>query len=241
MANAIKRISVARGYDVTQYTLQCFGGAGGQHACLVADALGMHDARVHPSAGRRAVGLRHGPGRPDRDARASVERRSMRARLGGGRLAGELAAAARDELAAQGRRRGAIELRSAHAPALPGTDTALIVALPFRRPPARRAFEPAYRQRFAFLMPGRRWWRRRSVEAVGAGEPDATHGAGLPPAPPRRAAGATRPCACRATGGWRDAASTREDAPGGDAVIDPPGHRRRAQRHHRGRARLAGA
>ena len=41
MANAIKKISVARGYDVTRYTLQCFGGAGGQHACLVADALGM--------------------------------------------------------------------------------------------------------------------------------------------------------------------------------------------------------
>jgi 5-oxoprolinase (ATP-hydrolysing) len=45
MANAIKRISVARGYDVTSYTLQCFGGAGGQHACLVADALGMQRDR----------------------------------------------------------------------------------------------------------------------------------------------------------------------------------------------------
>ncbi len=51
MANAIKRISVARGYDVTQYTLQCFGGAGGQHACLVADALGMSRVFVHPLAG----------------------------------------------------------------------------------------------------------------------------------------------------------------------------------------------
>ncbi|HVK31612.1 MAG TPA: hydantoinase/oxoprolinase family protein, partial [Burkholderiaceae bacterium] len=51
MANAIKRISVARGYDVTQYTLQCFGGAGGQHACLVADALGMGRVFVHPLAG----------------------------------------------------------------------------------------------------------------------------------------------------------------------------------------------
>ncbi len=51
MANAIKRISVARGYDVTQYTLQCFGGAGGQHACGVADALGMTRVFVHPLAG----------------------------------------------------------------------------------------------------------------------------------------------------------------------------------------------
>ena len=51
MANAIKKISVARGYDVTRYTLQCFGGAGGQHACLVADALGMKQVFVHPMAG----------------------------------------------------------------------------------------------------------------------------------------------------------------------------------------------
>ena len=51
MANAIKKISVQRGYDVTQYTLQCFGGAGGQHACLVADALGIQRIFIHPFAG----------------------------------------------------------------------------------------------------------------------------------------------------------------------------------------------
>ena len=51
MANAIKKISVQRGHDVTRYTLQCFGGAGGQHACLVADALGMTRVLVHPYAG----------------------------------------------------------------------------------------------------------------------------------------------------------------------------------------------
>ena len=51
MANAIKKISVQRGYDVTRYTLQCFGGAGGQHACLVADALGMEQIFIHPFAG----------------------------------------------------------------------------------------------------------------------------------------------------------------------------------------------
>ncbi|WGZ95189.1 MAG: hydantoinase B/oxoprolinase family protein [Candidatus Thiothrix putei] len=51
MANAIKKISVQRGYDVTQYTLNCFGGAGGQHACLVADALGMQRIFIHPFAG----------------------------------------------------------------------------------------------------------------------------------------------------------------------------------------------
>ena len=48
MAEAIKKISVARGYDVTRYALNCFGGAGGQHACLVADALAMTTVLIHP-------------------------------------------------------------------------------------------------------------------------------------------------------------------------------------------------
>ena len=51
MANAIKKISVQRGYDVTKYTMNCFGGAGGQHACLVADTLGMESIYIHPFAG----------------------------------------------------------------------------------------------------------------------------------------------------------------------------------------------
>ncbi|MDB5736988.1 MAG: N-methylhydantoinase, partial [Sphingomonas bacterium] len=51
MAHAIKRISVARGHDVTRYTLACFGGAGGQHACLVADALRMERVMIHPHGG----------------------------------------------------------------------------------------------------------------------------------------------------------------------------------------------
>src|SRR5262245_506371 len=50
MAEAIKQISIQRGYDVTRYTLVCFGGAGGQHACLVADALGMTRVMIHPFA-----------------------------------------------------------------------------------------------------------------------------------------------------------------------------------------------
>ena len=51
MANAIKKISVQRGYDITQYVLATFGGAGGQHACAVADALGMTEVLIHPLAG----------------------------------------------------------------------------------------------------------------------------------------------------------------------------------------------
>ena len=51
MSNAIKKISVQRGYDVTRYTMNCFGGAGGQHACLVADVLGIETVFIHPFAG----------------------------------------------------------------------------------------------------------------------------------------------------------------------------------------------
>ena len=51
MANAIKKISVARGYDVTRYALACFGGAGGQHACAIADRLGMETVHIHPLSG----------------------------------------------------------------------------------------------------------------------------------------------------------------------------------------------
>ncbi len=58
MANAIKKISVQRGHDVSEYTLACFGGAGGQHACLVADRLGITRVHVHPHAGvLSAVGI----------------------------------------------------------------------------------------------------------------------------------------------------------------------------------------
>jgi 5-oxoprolinase (ATP-hydrolysing) len=62
MANAIKKISVQRGYDVTDYVLNCFGGAGGQHACKVADALGMKRVLIHPLSGvlsAYGMGLAH--------------------------------------------------------------------------------------------------------------------------------------------------------------------------------------
>ena len=68
MANAIKQVSIQKGHDVTRHALQCFGGAGGQHACLVADELGMETVFIHPFAGVLSR-LWHGPGRPDRDPR----------------------------------------------------------------------------------------------------------------------------------------------------------------------------
>jgi 5-oxoprolinase (ATP-hydrolysing) len=170
MANAIKRISVARGYDVTQYTLQCFGGAGGQHACLVADALGMSRVFVHPLAGVLSA---YGMGLADQIAmrEASIELPLDHAGLSAAeqRLA-QLGDAARDEVASQGVARDAIQLRRHVHVRYQGTDTALVV--PFGEQRAiKHAFEASYKQRFAFLMPDRLMVIEAvSVEAVGAGE-----------------------------------------------------------------------
>ena len=97
MANAIKHISVQRGYDVTEYTLCCFGGAGGQHACLVADALGMTRVFIHPLAGVLSA---YGMGLADVRA---LRQRAIEAQLSDDALAaaepvfGELARAAQGD------------------------------------------------------------------------------------------------------------------------------------------------
>jgi 5-oxoprolinase (ATP-hydrolysing) len=170
MANAIKRVSVARGYDVTQYTLQCFGGAGGQHACGVADALGMPRIFVHPLAGVLSA---YGMGLADQIAmrEASLEQALDAAGLAAAQARlDELGAAARAEVVSQGVAPSGVELRRHVHVRYAGTDTALL--LPWDGLDAiRAAFETAYRQRFAFLMPGRGLVIEAvSVEAVGAGE-----------------------------------------------------------------------
>ena len=185
MANAIKKISVARGYDVTRYTLQCFGGAGGQHACLVADALGMTRVFVHPLAGVLSA---YGMGLADQnvireqavecsltaDALVSIER-----------MLDQLAHTASAELERQQADTGAAVVHRRVHVRYEGSDSALIVPWPSARTPgagpsslsslppdgaslawggaAQRealnaitsSFEDAYRQRFAFLMQGK--------------------------------------------------------------------------------------
>jgi 5-oxoprolinase (ATP-hydrolysing) len=154
MASAIKHISVARGHDVTAYTLCCFGGAAGQHACLVADALGMERVFIHPLAGVLSA---YGMGLADL---AAMREQSVELPLAEEhRCAVEeaiekLAIAARDELLAQGVTADAIKvLRRVHV-RYEGTDTALVV--PLGSVAGMQAdFESAYRQRFSFLMPAR--------------------------------------------------------------------------------------
>ena len=154
MANAIKQISVQRGYDITRYTLNCFGGAGGQHACMVADALGMTRVFLHPFAGVLSA---YGMGLAD--VRAMRERTieqpmddDLLPTLGA--AIDELARAARDEVGGQGIADSDITvLRKVHLRYV-GTDTPLIV--PFGPLDEMTAtFEELHRQRFGFAAPDR--------------------------------------------------------------------------------------
>jgi 5-oxoprolinase (ATP-hydrolysing) len=172
MANAIKRISVQRGYDVTEYTLACFGGAGGQHACRVADELGIRQIYVHPLAGVLSA---FGMGQADITC---LRQRAFERVLAGEvledmqRELDELARAACLEVEAQGvTPERMLVLQRVHLK-YAGTDTALVVDLAqtgsAAEPALRRAFEAAYEQRFSFLMAGRSIViEALSVEAVG--------------------------------------------------------------------------
>jgi 5-oxoprolinase (ATP-hydrolysing) len=172
MANAIKKISVARGYDVTRYTLQCFGGAGGQHACRVADALNMNTVFVHPLAGVLSA---YGMGLADQSVmrEAAVEQPLSEAALPqvGSRLQ-QLADEAQAELRRQGANAGEVRVVKRVHVRYEGTDSALVV--PFAEGSVAaitQGFEAAYRQRFAFLMEGRRLVVEAvSVEAIAAGD-----------------------------------------------------------------------
>lgn len=183
MANAIKKISVARGYDVTRYTLQCFGGAGGQHACRVADALGMDRVFAHPLAGVLSA---YGMGLADQSVmrEAAVELPLADALPTVAQRLDALAAEAEGELRRQGVSGGEIRTHRRVHVRYEGTDSALVV--PFGSVvEVQSAFEAAYRQRFAFLMKERALVVEAvSVEAVGAGDaPAETLQATLAPAP----------------------------------------------------------
>ena len=158
MANAVKRISVMRGHDVTGYTLQCFGGAGGQHAALVADALGMERVFIHPLAGVLSA---YGMGLADQIAmrEAALERELNREGLQAAvELAGRLLNEAAAELRAQGLA-GATLVRAARVHVkYQGTDTALSCMLPLDTASdgavhsLREDFERSYRRRFEFVV-----------------------------------------------------------------------------------------
>ena len=219
MANAIKKISVQRGYDVTRYTLVTFGGAGGQHACGVADALGMPTVLAHPLAGVLSA---YGMGLAEQSA---IREHSVEAPLDdsglaeASRILAGLVDAARAELVQQGESPEAIRLMRRALLRYLGTDTAIEV--PFDGIDAMRAdFERIYRQRFSFLMSDRPLVIDSVVaEAMGpSGE-----GARLDAGPPR--SGELAPMAVvplYAADQWHDAPLyRREDIDAGESIEGP--------------------
>jgi 5-oxoprolinase (ATP-hydrolysing) len=228
MANAIKKISVARGYDVTRYTLQCFGGAGGQHACLVADALGMQRVLVHPLAGVLSA---YGMGLADQ---SMIREQAVECVLDPDAIAPvqaqlrALAAAAQAELARQQPGAAAVRVYGRVHLRYAGSDSALQVAFPPDPDLSagqlvvhlRTGFEAAYRQRFAFLMEGKGLIVEAvSVEAVIAGDS---------PAEPRHPLHGPREVPRReivrmfSGGTWHAAALVvREDLRCGDVLAGP--------------------
>src|SRR5688572_6913120 len=174
MANAIKKISVQRGHDVTEYTLVCFGGAAGQHACLVADALGMQTVYIHPLAGVLSA---YGIGLADVTA---MKQHAVEAELSDATLARlsspfeSLESAAKDVLRAQGIADEKIRIERKLAIKYAGTDSTLQLSLHDKAAQLSAAvaarFYEEYRLRYGFLMAGRALVIESiTVEASGAG------------------------------------------------------------------------
>jgi 5-oxoprolinase (ATP-hydrolysing) len=151
MANAIKKISVQRGYDVTRYLLNSFGGAGGQHACLVADALGMEAILIHPLSGLLSaygIGLATVSASRQQGLVKPLDEESRDALVG---LIAELDAAVRDDLTGQGI--GAMTTWTKLHLRYAGTDTALDVPYCGDMVQARSLFETAHKAQFGFISP----------------------------------------------------------------------------------------
>ncbi|MGI5400364.1 hydantoinase B/oxoprolinase family protein [Streptomyces sp. CA-135486] len=170
MANAVKKISVQRGHDVTRYALTSFGGAGGQHACAVADALGVNTVLVPPLAGvlsAYGIGLADATAMREQSVEAELDERAV-TRVH--KLCDELAARTRAELRADNIPDDAI---STHARVLlryAGTDASLPVQLDTVTA-MKEEFETTHRARYAFTMDKPLVIEAVSVEAVGtAGE-----------------------------------------------------------------------
>ena len=220
MANAIKFISVQRGHDVSDYTLVTFGGAGGQHACLVADALGMTKVFAHPFAGVLSA---YGMGLADQTAMreqaleltvsASVMS-TLEAKL---RL---LADEARHDLLEQGVEPTRIQVVERVHLRYDGTDSAITVQFGTMDKMVEQ-FETAYKKRYSFLMADKALIAEAiSVEAIGVSADSAAAKEELPPRE-----GALQPAEIVrmfSGGQWHDTSLyRRDDMRPGDVVAGP--------------------
>ncbi|MFE9308399.1 hydantoinase B/oxoprolinase family protein [Streptomyces sp. NPDC088353] len=221
IANAVKRISVQKGHDVTRYALTTFGGAGGQHACMVADSLGIRTVLVPPMAGvlsALGIGLADTTAMREQSVEAPLEPAAMPGVL---RTADDLEGAARAELRAEDVPEERVRVTRRAQLRYDGTDTTLTVEL--TEPAAmRRAFEERHRATYSFTLDRPIVVEALSVEATGITEPPDL--SALSPYDPARAGRSSAPETVRLhTGGaWRDVPlHRREDLPPGEAVTGP--------------------
>ncbi|MGV9628399.1 hydantoinase B/oxoprolinase family protein [Streptomyces sp. NPDC003487] len=217
IANAVKRISVQKGHDVTRYTLTTFGGAGGQHACMVADSLGIRTVLVPPMAGvlsALGIGLADTTAMREQSVEAPLEPSAL---PGVHRTADELEAAARAELLAEDVPEDRIRVSRRAQLRYDGTDTTLTVEL--TEPDAmRQAFEERHRATYSFTLDRPIVVEALSVEATGLTEPPDL--SALAPYEGRPAApGSAR---LHTGGAWRDVPlHRRETLPPGRTVTGP--------------------
>ncbi|WP_037670919.1 hydantoinase B/oxoprolinase family protein [Streptomyces griseus] len=217
IANAVKRISVQKGHDVTRYALTTFGGAGGQHACMVADSLGIRTVLVPPMAGvlsALGIGLADTTAMREQSVEAPLEPATMPAVL---KTADDLEAAARAELLAEDVPGGSVHVTRRAQLRYDGTDTTLTVELT-EPDPMRHAFEERHRATYSFTLDRPIVVEALSVEATGiTPTPD------LSALAPYEGHFATPGTVHLHTGGaWRDVPlHRREELPPGETVTGP--------------------
>ncbi|MGW1161837.1 hydantoinase B/oxoprolinase family protein [Streptomyces sp. NPDC002519] len=217
VANVVKRISVQKGHDVTRYALTTFGGAGGQHACRVADSLGIRTVLVPPMAGvlsALGIGLADTTAMREQSVETPLEPASMpRVR----ETADDLVAAARAELLAEDVPGDRIRVVRRAQLRYDGTDTTLTVELT-EPDTMRRAFEDRHRATYSFTLDRPIVVEALSVEATGITQPPDL--SALAPYEGRSAAPET--VRLHTGGAWRDVPlHRRELLPPGDTVTGP--------------------
>ncbi|WP_415948441.1 hydantoinase B/oxoprolinase family protein [Streptomyces sp. KLOTTS4A1] len=215
IAGAVKRISVQQGHDVTRYALTTFGGAGGQHACAVADSLGIRTVLVPPLAGvlsALGIGLADTTAMREQSLEAPLDEAAMKRVR---ETAGQLEQAARGELHAEGVPEDRVRVTRRAQLRYDGTDTALTVPLA-EAAAMREEFERRHRATYSFTLERPLVVEALSVEATGL--TDAPGLAGLAPT----GEGEPRQVRLHTAGDWREVPlHRREELGGGRRVAGP--------------------
>ncbi|MEV4450531.1 hydantoinase B/oxoprolinase family protein [Streptomyces mirabilis] len=217
IANAVKRISVQKGHDVTRYALTTFGGAGGQHACMVADSLGIRTVLVPPMAGvlsALGIGLADTTAMREQSVEAPLEASAMPGIL---KTADDLEGAARTELLAEDVPEDRIRVTRRAQLRYDGTDTALTVELT-EPDTMTHAFEERHRATYSFTLDRPVVVEALSVEATGLTEPPDLSAL----VTSSSARGAAQTVSLHTGGAWRDVPlHRREELPPGETVTGP--------------------